>query len=207
MFAAGHNIQADVPGDNQCLQANLRARIVAGSSGKSRFLASLKLTNGMFPPRTAGYQKAAKFAPATSCGIIVSEALFRAVVPHSGFLRLYGWVFPRSYRGTGCAGGGLSGSNVPMTDYLRLAPSLACPASCAYCFGPHLDRCFGGCPYNALAGNGEHFHRRVRDPYCPSYRRIFGHVVDHALGEVFSKGEPGSGCRPRRPGDRVTATG
>jgi uncharacterized protein len=55
---------------------------------------------------------------------------------------------------------------------------------CGNC--PHLDLCHGGCPYNALAANGGDFGRALRDPHCPSYRRIFGHIAERAIGEVFS---------------------
>ncbi|MBI2297729.1 MAG: SPASM domain-containing protein [Armatimonadetes bacterium] len=50
---------------------------------------------------------------------------------------------------------------------------------------PHFDYCRGGCPYDALAAGGGVF-RELRDPYCPAYRRIFDHITDRALDEVFS---------------------
>jgi uncharacterized protein len=52
---------------------------------------------------------------------------------------------------------------------------------------PHLGFCRGGCPYNALAANGEGFNQTLRDPHCSSYRRIFDYIVDRAMEEVFSE--------------------
>lgn len=49
----------------------------------------------------------------------------------------------------------------------------------------HFDYCRGGCPYDALAASGGTF-RQLRDPYCPAYRRIFDHITDRALDEVFA---------------------
>jgi len=54
-------------------------------------------------------------------------------------------------------------------------------ADCAY-----LDFCRGGCPYNVLAANGGSFDSTLRDPHCSSYRRIFSHIIDRAMAEVFS---------------------
>jgi uncharacterized protein len=51
---------------------------------------------------------------------------------------------------------------------------------------PYLDFCQGGCPYNTLAANGHSLDRCLRDPYCVSYQRIFGHITDRAIEEVFS---------------------
>ncbi|HPO84981.1 MAG: TIGR04083 family peptide-modifying radical SAM enzyme [Anaerolineae bacterium] len=41
--------------------------------------------------------------------------------------------------------------------------------------------CRGGCPYNAISvgENG-------RDPRCPAYKRLFDHISDQALAQVFS---------------------
>lgn len=47
----------------------------------------------------------------------------------------------------------------------------------------YLPFCRGGCPYNALVAG----QLRGRDPHCPAYRRIFAHMVDRALEEVFSR--------------------
>ena len=52
---------------------------------------------------------------------------------------------------------------------------------------PNLDFCRGGCPYNVLAVNGGSFSQTRRDPHCPSYHRIFGHIVDRVMEEVFSE--------------------
>lgn len=57
--------------------------------------------------------------------------------------------------------------------------------ACAGC--SHLDFCRGGCPYNVLAVNGGCFDQTLRDPHCPSYRRIFSHIIDRATAEVFSE--------------------
>lgn len=61
---------------------------------------------------------------------------------------------------------------------------------------PHFNICRGGCPYNALAarvprpsrapGGRDVFHS-LKDPYCPSYQRIFSHITERALAEVFSE--------------------
>lgn len=51
---------------------------------------------------------------------------------------------------------------------------------------PNLAICRGGCPYSVLATYGS-LDRTLRDPYCPSYQRIFSHIVDRAAEEVFSE--------------------
>ncbi|MGD2105529.1 MAG: TIGR04083 family peptide-modifying radical SAM enzyme [Anaerolineae bacterium] len=51
---------------------------------------------------------------------------------------------------------------------------------------PYHSFCRGGCPYNVIAANGGSLANEPRDPYCPAYRRIFGHIVDRAMEEVFS---------------------
>jgi len=69
---------------------------------------------------------------------------------------------------------------------------------------PHYNICKGGCPYNALAaGCGP--AGSSKDPYCPSYRRIFSHITERALEEVFADEnmeavaeQPGSGSLLRR---------
>ena len=58
-------------------------------------------------------------------------------------------------------------------------------AECGDC--QHLGYCRGGCPYNTLAANGGSFDSTLRDPDCPAYRRIFSHIVDRAMEEVFSE--------------------
>lgn len=45
--------------------------------------------------------------------------------------------------------------------------------------------CKGGCPYDALAAGGGVF-QNLRDPYCSAYQRIYSHITDQALEEVFS---------------------
>lgn len=49
---------------------------------------------------------------------------------------------------------------------------------CAGC--AHYAYCRGGCAYNALVAGG------VRDPHCAAYRRVFAHVTDRALQQVFA---------------------
>ncbi len=53
----------------------------------------------------------------------------------------------------------------------------------------HFGICRGGCPYNALAaqapGARSAWHA-LKDPYCPSYQRIFSRITELALAEVFS---------------------
>ncbi len=56
---------------------------------------------------------------------------------------------------------------------------------------PCFNICKGGCPYNALAvrapASGRGSSNSLKDPYCPSYRRIFSHITERALEEVFSE--------------------
>jgi len=52
---------------------------------------------------------------------------------------------------------------------------------------PYLNLCRGGCPYNVLAINGGSFDQTLRDPHCLAYQRVFSHITDRALDEVFSK--------------------
>jgi uncharacterized protein len=51
---------------------------------------------------------------------------------------------------------------------------------------PYFNICKGGCPYNALAA-GDGSFKSIKDPYCSSYRKIFSHVTERALEEVFSE--------------------
>jgi uncharacterized protein len=51
---------------------------------------------------------------------------------------------------------------------------------------PYIEICHGGCPYNALASNGGTFERSSKDPHCSAYRRMFQHISERALEEVFS---------------------
>jgi uncharacterized protein len=52
---------------------------------------------------------------------------------------------------------------------------------CSGC--PYLTSCQGGCAYNAVSREG--FDRR--DGLCLAYQRIFHHITDRALEQVFSK--------------------
>ena len=45
----------------------------------------------------------------------------------------------------------------------------------------HFNYCRGGCAYNAITAGSR------RDPQCPTYRRLFDHIADQALAEVFSE--------------------
>jgi uncharacterized protein len=56
---------------------------------------------------------------------------------------------------------------------------------CGSC--PHLDYCRGGCPYNVLTSNDNNYDHTLRDPHCPAYKRMFEHITDRALEEVFSE--------------------
>jgi radical SAM protein with 4Fe4S-binding SPASM domain len=47
--------------------------------------------------------------------------------------------------------------------------------------------CMGGCPYNALAARQKAGRSAWKDPYCSSYRQIFGYITERALAEVFTK--------------------
>lgn len=56
----------------------------------------------------------------------------------------------------------------------------------------HFNYCRGGCPYNALAVHSKRspnkvFSHEMRDPHCPAYRRVFNHISDRALAEVFTE--------------------
>jgi uncharacterized protein len=81
----------------------------------------------------------------------------------------------------------------PTLDDLAAAPfwrSLEARQSCikeACGDCPYLDFCRGGCPYNVLAANGGTFGKRLRDPYCPAYERVFRAITDRALEEIFSE--------------------
>ncbi|HPG38710.1 MAG TPA: TIGR04083 family peptide-modifying radical SAM enzyme [bacterium] len=46
---------------------------------------------------------------------------------------------------------------------------------------PHFGYCHGGCVYNAMSGGSDR-----RDPLCEGYKRIFEHITDRALEQVFS---------------------
>jgi uncharacterized protein len=52
---------------------------------------------------------------------------------------------------------------------------------------PHLIYCRGGCPYNALTSNNGKLDHSFRDPHCPAYKRVFDHITNQALEEVFSE--------------------
>ena len=51
---------------------------------------------------------------------------------------------------------------------------------------PFIEICHGGCPYHALASNGGTFERSSKDPHCSAYQRMFEHISERALEEVFS---------------------
>lgn len=51
---------------------------------------------------------------------------------------------------------------------------------CAEC--PHFPYCKGGCVYNAISGGTGR-----RDPHCSAYQRIFAHITELALEEIFSE--------------------
>jgi len=46
----------------------------------------------------------------------------------------------------------------------------------------HLNYCKGGCAYNAVTGGNDR-----RDPHCSAYKRLFDHITNRALDEVFSE--------------------
>lgn len=54
-------------------------------------------------------------------------------------------------------------------------------ADCAY-----FDFCRGGCPYNMFVAKEGDSNLTMRDPHCPSYRRIFSHIIDRAAADFFS---------------------
>ncbi len=64
-------------------------------------------------------------------------------------------------------------------QYLRHR-ELAMPEDCGGC--AHFAYCKGGCAYNAITGG-----RDRRDPHCEAYKRIFTHITDRALEQVFSQ--------------------
>jgi len=47
---------------------------------------------------------------------------------------------------------------------------------------PHFAYCKGGCPYNAITGGLDQ-----RDPHCEAYKRLFDHITQRAMDEVFSE--------------------
>jgi len=49
----------------------------------------------------------------------------------------------------------------------------------------YFNLCRGGCPYNALA-DGKGAFKQLRDPHCGAYKRIFQHITERAMTEVFS---------------------
>ena len=61
----------------------------------------------------------------------------------------------------------------------------------------HFEFCRGGCPYNALAANGDgfdqagfdqgYFSHGLRDPHCAAYKHTFEAITERALAEVFSE--------------------
>jgi len=82
------------------------------------------------------------------------------------------------------------GSVFDMPDNARLAQSppwkklrqreLEVLQDCAGC--PHFAYCKGGCPYNAFSSGVDR-----RDTNCPVYKKLFDHITDRALEEVFSE--------------------
>ncbi|KPJ65973.1 MAG: hypothetical protein AMJ43_09495 [Coxiella sp. DG_40] len=57
---------------------------------------------------------------------------------------------------------------------------LAVHEDCSDC--SHFNYCRGGCVYNAMTNN-----LSQRDPNCKAYKRLFDHITNRALEEVFSK--------------------
>ncbi len=51
-------------------------------------------------------------------------------------------------------------------------------SSCTY-----LSFCRGGCVYNTLSFRDE----SLKDPYCPAYKRIYRHIIDRAISDIFSE--------------------
>jgi uncharacterized protein len=78
--------------------------------------------------------------------------------------------------------------NLPREEELAQSPvwqklrqrELTVQEDCGDC--AHFDYCKGGCPYNALTSGTDR-----RDPNCPVYRRLFDHIGNRALEEVFSE--------------------
>lgn len=67
----------------------------------------------------------------------------------------------------------------PGWRYLRQR-ELGVSADCGDCI--HFPYCKGGCAYNALSAG-----RDRRDPHCIAYYRLFSHIIDCAIAEVFSE--------------------
>ena len=80
----------------------------------------------------------------------------------------------------------------PNAEHLQVSPvwrsflkrQESIQTECGEC--AHLGYCRGGCPYNVLAANGGSLGTTLRDPQCQAYKRIFTHISDRALEEVFS---------------------
>lgn len=47
---------------------------------------------------------------------------------------------------------------------------------------PHFIYCKGGCPYSAATNSLDR-----RDPHCAAYKRLFDHITQRALDEIFSQ--------------------
>lgn len=71
----------------------------------------------------------------------------------------------------------------PIWTRLR-ARELSMQMECGDC--AHFAYCRGGCAYNAFVGAGLMSAPDRRDPHCPAYRRLFDHISDRALAQVFS---------------------
>ncbi|MFH1860732.1 MAG: radical SAM protein [bacterium] len=74
----------------------------------------------------------------------------------------------------------------PFWQYLRqrqdaVNNKVLLPEGCSSC--TYLSFCRGGCAYNALASG----NKSSKDPYCLAYKRIYGHIIERAMSEVFSE--------------------
>ncbi len=69
----------------------------------------------------------------------------------------------------------------PFWQQLKQRQDVITDDDCSNC--TYLSLCRGGCVYNTLSmGN-----KSPKDPYCPAYKRIYGHIIDRAMSEVFSE--------------------
>lgn len=72
----------------------------------------------------------------------------------------------------------------PVWQALR-ARELSVAEDCGDC--AHFAYCRGGCAYNVFVRDGGSSHPADRrDPHCEAYRRVFSHISDRALAEVFA---------------------
>ncbi len=82
---------------------------------------------------------------------------------------------------------------MPTLDSLAKTPiwqqwrqrELTIQQACGDC--SHFNYCKGGCPYNVLASQNLKELPNQKDPHCPAYKRLFDHLAERAMAEVFAE--------------------